>query len=190
MKLRFGIDFQNSDKWNVDYVRSYEFLAEPFKISEGVTIQPGGYSFADMRTAYTLGRQHRVSGTLSFRTGDFFSGDRTEATYVGRVRATTKLAFEPSIAVNWIDLPEGKFTTKLVRARVIYTMSPRMFVEALTQYNSSAHSLGTNIRFRWEYQAGSDLYVVYNDGRNTAAGGYPLLENRVFTVKLTRLFRF
>ncbi|MFQ5792498.1 MAG: DUF5916 domain-containing protein, partial [Acidobacteriota bacterium] len=188
-KLRFGIDFQNSDRWNVDYARSFEFLAERFEISEGVIIPPGGYSFQDVRTTYALGRQHRFSGKLGFRTGAFFSGDRTEASYDGRVRVTTKLAFEPSITINWIDLPEGTFTTRLARVRAIYTMSPRMFVEALTQYNSSTDSLSSNIRFRWEYQPGSDLFVVYKEGRNTALGSFPLLENRVLAVKFTRLFR-
>ena len=189
-KLRFGIDFQNEDRWNVDYTRSFEFLAERFEISAGVTIPPGGYDFQDVRTTYRLGPQHRLSGRLSFQTGGFFSGDRTEARYIGRLRVTTKFALEPSIAVNWIDLPEGSFTTKLARVRVIYTMSPRMFVEALTQYNSSLDALGTNIRFRWEYQPGSDLYIVYNEGRNAAFGRFPLLTNRVLAVKFTRLFRF
>ena len=189
-KLRFGIDFQTEDRWTVDYTRSFEFLAERFEISEGVIIPPGGYSFQDVRMTYRLGRHRRISGNLRFQTGGFFSGDRTEASYAGRLRLTTKFALEPSIAINWIDLPEGSFTTRLATLRVIYTMSPRMFVESLTQYNSSADALGTNIRFRWEYQPGSDLYIVYNEGRNAALGRFPLLTSRVLAVKFTRLFRF
>ena len=189
-KFRFGIDFQSEDRWNVDYTRSFEFLAERFEISEGVIIPPGGYSFQDVRTTYRLGRHRRLSGNLSFQTGGFFSGDRTEASYAGRWRVTTKFALEPSIAINWIDLPEGSFTTRLATLRVIYTMSPRMFVESLTQYNSSIDALGTNIRFRWEYQPGSDLYIVYNEGRDAALGRFPPLANRVLAVKFTRLFRF
>ena len=189
-KLRFGIDFQNSDRWTVEYTRSFEFLPEPFEVSEGVNIPPGGYDFQDVRTSYRLDRGRRLAGDLSFRTGGFFSGDRTEASYNGRWRVTTKFALEPSIAINWIDLPEGSFTTRLARVRVIYTMSSRMFVESLTQYNSSIDALGTNIRFRWEYQPGSDLYIVYNEGRNAALGRFPLLTNRVLAVKFTRLFRF
>ncbi len=188
--LRFGIDFQNSDRWNVDYTRSLEFLAEPFEISDGVIIPVGGYSFQDVRTTYTLGLQRRLSGRLSFRTGSFFSGDRTEASSDGRLRMTTNLAVEPGISVNLIDLSGGTLTTVLARSRIIYTMSPRMFVEALTQYNSATHSLSSNIRFRWEYQPGSDLFVVYNEGRTTATSSLPLLENRVLAIKFTRLFRF
>jgi hypothetical protein len=65
-----------------------------------------------------------------------------------------------------------------------------MFVGALLQYNSSNNALNSNLRFRWEYQPGSDLFVVFSEGRDTRAPGYPGLQNRGFVVKYTRLFRF
>jgi hypothetical protein len=37
---------------------------------------------------------------------------------------------------------------------------------------------------------GSDLFVVYSDGRTTLSRGFPDVENRSFVVKITRLFRF
>ncbi len=191
-KARFGIDFQNSDRWTVDYTRQFEFLTEPFAISEGVIIPVGGYSFEDVRTTYTLGagKQHGISGRLSARTGRFFTGDRTDVGYTGRVRLSSRLAFEPRLSINFIDLPEGTFTTTIAGVRAIYTMSPRMFVESLTQFNSSSNSLGINIRYRWEYTPGSDLFVVYTEGRDTEIDRVPRLVNRGLAVKFTRLFRF
>ncbi len=94
------------------------------------------------------------------------------------------------MSVNWIDLAEGSFTTELLRARVSYALSPRMFASALAQYNSDSSSLGTNVRFRREFEPGSDIFVVYNDGRDTRFGGYPRLENRGLVVKVTKLVRF
>ena len=58
------------------------------------------------------------------------------------------------------------------------------------QYNSSNDSLGANVCFRWEYQPGSELFVVYNEQRDTLTPRYPALENRAFIVKINRLFRF
>jgi hypothetical protein len=188
--LTFGIDFQSSDRWYVDYTRSYEFLAEPFEVSAGVILPIGGYDFQDVRATYQLGQQHPLSGNVSFLKGSFYSGDRTEASYGGRLRVTNDFALEPSVAINWIDLPEGSFTTQLFRLRAIYTMSPRMFIESLTQYNSSVDVLGTNIRFRWEYQPGSDLYIAYNEGRDTGLDSFAVLNDRVLAIKFTRLFRF
>ena len=44
-----------------------------------------------------------------------------------------------------------------------------MFVSALLQYNSTSHSVAANVRLRWEYQPGSELFVVFNEQRDTMA---------------------
>ena len=74
--------------------------------------------------------------------------------------------------------------------RATYTLSPRMFASALVQYQSRTGAIATNARFRWEYLPGSELFVVYSDGRTTLTDGFPELENRSFVVKMTRLFRW
>jgi hypothetical protein len=68
--------------------------------------------------------------------------------------------------------------------------TPRAFLGALIQYNSAADAFTSNIRFRWEYQPGSDIYLVYSDGRTTMYSGFPQLEYRSLVFKVTRLFRF
>ena len=100
-----------------------------------------------------------------------------------------KLSLEPRLQWNWVDLPEGRFTTRLVSSRVTYTMSPRLFAGALVQYNSSSESISTNVRLRWEYEPGSDLFVVYSEGRDTDFRGFPRIANRGFVIKFTKLFR-
>ena len=42
-----------------------------------------------------------------------------------------------------------------------------MYVSGIVQYNSTSTSVGTNVRFRWEYRPGSELFVVYTDDYNT-----------------------
>ena len=70
-----------------------------------------------------------------------------------------------------------------------YTFSPRMFLSSFIQYNSSSDSLSSSVRFRWEYEPGSDLFVVYSEGREDLSLT-PFLANRTFAVKFTKLFRF
>ena len=150
----------------------------------------GGYDVETVQSRYTFGSQRLISGAFAVQTGTFFGGERSEASFSGRVKLSTKLGIEPSLALNVIDLPQGRFTTQIARARVIYTMTPRMFVEALTQFNSASDSVGTNVRYRWEYTPGSDLFIVYSESRDARFGGFPEIVNRGFAVKLTRLIRF
>ena len=135
-----------------------------------------------------------MSGGLTFDRGGFFGGDWTSIGYFnGRIGLSPQLSLEPSISLNWVKLPEGDFTTELISTRATYTITPRMFVAGLLQFNSGSDSLGTNIRLRWEYQPGSELfvvYVVYTDERDTLTPHFPTLENRAFVVKINRLFRF
>ena len=189
---QFGVEFSNSDQLNLAYTRSYDLLTQPFRIAPNVTIPIGGYSFQDVRASFALGQQRTLSGSLLFQHGSFFSGDKTTVGFSrGRLELTPQLSVEPSISLNWVDLPEGRFTTQLVTARTTYTVTPLMFVSAFLQYNSSNNSLGTNLRIRWEYRPGSELFVVYNEQRDTLTpNAYPELENRAFVVKINRLLRF
>ena len=188
----FGTEFENSDRFSVDVQRSYELLVEPFAISSDVSIPVGGHGFQDYHASYSMGAQRKISGTFSLQRGEFFDGDITAIGYSrGRIEITPQLSIEPSISVNRIALPGGRFTTKLATTRFTYTFTPRMFFSGLLQYNSSRDALSTNLRLRWEYQPGSELFVVYNDQRDTGLGrSFPMLENRAFIVKFTRLFRF
>ena len=187
----FEIQFENGERWRTEYSRQFERLTDPFEIGEGVVVPVGGYTFQSVRTNYNIGPQRRIAGNVSLQAGSFFGGDLIEASYRGRVQLSTRLGVEPGLTLDWIDLPQGRFTTKLVRARVIYTMTPRMFVEAMPQYSSASDSITMNIRYRWEYQPGSDLFIVYTDARDTRIGArVSELVSRGFAIKLTRFVRF
>jgi len=187
----FGVELENGDRFFTGVTRNYEFLKKPFLIANDSTIPVGGYSFVNTRVVYALGQQRVISGGVAFDRGTFFGGDRTSIGYFnGRMSLTSQLTVEPSLSLNWINLPQGSFTTELVGTRTTYTITPRMFVAGLLQFNSGINSLGTNFRFRWEYQPGSELFVVYTDERDTLTPRFPTLENRAFIVKITRLFRF
>ena len=191
---QFGIEFENSDRFAATYTRSYEFLEQPFPIASDVTIPVGGYGFQDVGLSFMLGQQRRLSGTFSAQHGSFFSGDKTTVGFnQGRLELTPQFSVQPSYSYNQVDLPEGRFTTQLVRTRTTYTVTPLMFVSALVQYNSSSDSLSTNLRLRWEYSPGSELFVVYNENRDTdplVPDRFSELRNRAFVVKINRLFRF
>ena len=190
-QARFQTAFENSDRFSVDVQQNYEFLARPFQIAPDLTIPVGAYDFQHYLVSYRMGSQRKLTGALSIQRGEFFGGNITAVGYSrGRIEITPQFSVEPSVSVNRISLPQGAFTAKLVATRATYTVTPRMFFGGLLQYNSSNNSLSTNVRLRWEYQPGSELFVVYNDVRDTELRGSPMLENRAFVVKFTRLFRF
>ena len=191
--LSFTTEFESSDQFTVSVSDDFEMLTRPFNIANDVTLQPGKYDFTSYQTSYRLGTQRKVSGALSLRIGDFWSGKNTSiGISSGRIELSPQLSLEPSYSINRVELPEGDFRTELGRLRITYTLSPRMYVGGLVQYNSSQSSLSTNFRFRWEWAPGSELFVVYSDDRDTNTFDRPdsfELRNQGWAIKINRLFQ-
>ena len=187
----FAVEFQNGDRFSLEYAGSYELLPRPFRIAPGISIPVGGYHFDAAAIRFSLGQQRPVRANLSVSHGSFYSGDKTTlSASQGRIRLSNQISVEPTYSFNRVSLREGDFTTHLLSARATYTITPLMFVSALVQYNSGNDTMATNARLRWEYRPGSELFVVYNEERETRVSGFPHLANRAVIVKVNRLFRF
>jgi hypothetical protein len=186
----FAIDFQNSDHLSAQFERDDEILPRPFSIAPGITLPVSAYSLETARAGYSLGPQRPFAATLLAEYGPFYGGRRAAVSLsAGRLNATRRVSLEPTYAINRVSLPQGDFAATLAGARVTYTVTPMLFTSALVQYNSSTNIVSTNVRLRWEYQPGSELFVVYNDERDSVAPRFPVLRNRALVIKITRLFR-
>ena len=187
---RFEMEMHSSDRFTAEVNRNHEFLSVPFQVSRGVVIPVGGYDFSDVQLGYNFGQQRRVSGNLSLTRGEFYDGDITTVSYSsGRVTVTKRFSLEPSFSLSKVDLPAGDFITRVLRSRVDYGFSPRMFASALLQYNYTDRTFSSNLRYRWEYRPGSEFFIVWTDEQDTRARGL-MLRNRAFVIKATRLLRF
>jgi len=185
----FRIDFQSSDQVSLDLSREYELLPSRFTISSRVVVPAGGYSYSTTRLSYTLGQQRKVSGRLSAATGTLYEGTKSELSYGGRWGIVPQFSVEPSVTLNWVRLPAGDFSARLLSSRFTVTPSARMVISSLVQFNIDGHTLSSSARLRWEYTGGSELFVVYSDGRDSRTRGFPEILNRTFAVKVTRLIR-
>lgn len=187
----FEIELQSSDRFVVGVQDDYELLVRPLTVAN-VRIAPGGYRFVNNRIGYNFGQQRVFSGSVLFEQGSFYDGTRTALSLTrARLNLSSQFSVEPGLTLNWIDLPSGQVNTTLVSSRITYTMTPLMFASALVQYNSITRVVSVNARLRWEYRLGSELFVVYNEERDSEAPtGFQPLQNRAFIVKVNRFFRF
>ncbi len=181
--------FESSDRLVVTHSMTEEHLLDGFDLSSDVAVPAGNYRFARSGIRFWLGTHRAVSGYVRYEFGDFFGGTRQEVSYWGRAEVNRRFSMEPNISLNWIEVPGGEVQAQVTRLRATYTVSPQSFVGALVQYNSAAQLMSANVRFRWEYSPGSDVFVVFStnrDGDDALSG----LTDRALVVKFTRLFRF
>jgi hypothetical protein len=189
---QFQAELTNSDLVMVSYTPHFERLVVPFSITPSIRIPVGGYDYHTTHVEYQAGQQRRMSGTTFVETGTFYDGTKTTfGLTTARVQVTPQMSLEPSLQIDWVDLREGSFTAKVVRNRATYTLTPRIYVSGIVQYNSTTASVGSNLRFRWEYRPGSEVFVVYTDDYDTVdRPAVDALRNRAFVVKVNRLLRF
>ena len=195
--LAFETEFESSDRLTFTVTDNYERLVEPFEPpGAGFSIPVGGYRFADAQISYAIGQQRRINGMVAMKWGRFFDGNLTTVELTrGRIAVLPQMSVEPTVSFNWIDTPYGEFQSNLALARVNYAFSPWMFFSGLLEYNSATDSFASNLRFRWEYSPGSELFLVYTDYRDRDVTDFLRpnrgwdLRNRGFVVKINRLFR-
>ena len=185
-----GIQFHDNSSVNVSVDRSFERLAAPFTIHTTyprVVLPAGDYDFLAYTARFSTDASRRLSGSGNVTAGDFWNGARQSFTGSFSLRPNAHLNIDVDYNRNHVSLPQGTFTTSLSGVRLLYAFNARALVNAYVQYNADTDQVSSNIRFNLIHRPLSDLFVVYNDGRDTGSGA---LIERALTVKFTNLFNF
>jgi hypothetical protein len=165
----------------------HEGVRTPFTIA-GVTIPVGNYDSRQLQIVAFSNEGARFAARVRADIGGFFGGTRVALTPSVRLRFSDTFNTELSLARNDVDLPAGRFTTHLARARVSYSFTPRTFVQGLVQYNDAADLWSANIRFGWLQQANTGLFIVFNDTQATDDSFRPtVVTGRSLTIKVSRM---
>ena len=182
-----GIAFQNGATLNVGVVNTFDRLVAPFAIQSTVTVPAGDYRYTRAVVSYNSDRSRAGGGSLNASVGEFWDGDNR--TFGGQLdfKPNYHLSLDVSVTRNDVNLPWGNFVTNLVGLRLLYSFNPKAFFNTLLQYNATTNEFSSNTRFNLMHRPLSDLYLVYNDRRDTSR--HALVE-RALIRKFTNLFDF
>jgi hypothetical protein len=150
----------------VRYSTNKEVVTQPFDIyadpSRQVSIAPGRYSFDEASVRLSTGNQRRLSGNITYLSGDFYDGHRTNigGQFLWRPSAHFSLSFD----YDWndIELPQGAFITRLVGLTTQVVFSTNLAWITLMQYDNLSEELGINTRLHWIPKAGQEGFIVLN----------------------------
>ncbi|MBA2670278.1 MAG: carbohydrate binding family 9 domain-containing protein [Gemmatimonadetes bacterium] len=144
----------------VNFVR--EGVVTSFSIA-GVPVPAGTYDHRELQLVAMANGAAPYALRLRAQIGGFFGGRRVALTPGVRLRFSDAFNTDVSLAHNDVNLPTGRFTTNLARARVSYSFTPRAFVQGLLQYNDAADLWSANLRVGWLKQANTGLFIVLNE---------------------------
>ncbi len=182
----FKTNFETGDAVTASFTDTLERLDRPFRLPSNVVVPAGTYRFRSASFRLDTFRRRHATLNLAYTTGGFWTGTRDTLSIRTNYRMTTRFGVAFNYDVNWVDLPQGAFTTHLASSRVQLAFRNDVAVQGLFQYNRDTAQLSSNVRFSWILKPGSELYVVYNELDRWWAGFAP--RSRSLVVKMNYLF--
>ena len=190
-----GIRFESGDGMGVNVVRSFESLDRPFEISDGIVINPVGYTaWRAIIRGQTAGRR-LVSASGELQAGEFWNGTIRGITGRVTLRPRPGMALSADLEHNEVDLPQGAFATDVYQITGDWSPSPWMGATTQVQYDDVTELLGLFARIRWIVTPGNEIFLVYtHNWRNTLLGSFDRQElttlSRGATLKANYTYRF
>ena len=183
----FTILRQDSSSVMIGATGNYDLLQSNWRVGP-LTIPTGGYAWNTFKSEYISDQSRRIYGGTAVELGGYYNGNKR--TYKANLNlvALRTLLMENSYTRNELRLPgQPSYATNTISTRVSFSFSPDLFVKTFVQYNDERHLASFNVLLWYIYRPGSDLYVVYNEGRDTGlpAPSRNQVRSRSLSVKLT-----
>ncbi|RPI29799.1 MAG: hypothetical protein EHM61_00190 [Acidobacteria bacterium] len=189
------VEFQleSGETFSLTYSPQYEFLPEPFEISDGVTLPLGGYRFNRVQIEAETSEHRPWQIETEIGLGSFYNGHLTQwASQLSWTSNEGRWQFRLEVENNFATLAQGNFVQRLWQPQIAFAWNPNIVLTSFVQYDTESQNLGTNTRLRWTFSPGRDLFVVWNRGwqRLLPSRDLSLLpENEMLAIKLRWTFR-
>ena len=181
-------EWNTGDRMGFGIFRGSNKIDDAFDIGEGVIVSAGDYD-ANEFAFFASSTRNRAISLRSMAFLQSFFGGRVD-TISNDLTATPNANLELTVGYthNRVDVPTGSFTADLARLRVGYAFSTTLVANALLQYSEQDDELSVSVRINFIHRPGSDLFIVFNEERGSAASIWDV-NTRAAAVKLTYLAR-
>ncbi|MCY3610031.1 MAG: DUF5916 domain-containing protein [Gemmatimonadetes bacterium] len=194
IKHELEFDFRDGSNLTVGTLSSFESVRDAFPISD-VVIPAGEYWFHELTSTLRFPRSDLLRGDFEASAGSFYDGTRVRLSLKPVWVVSKYLELEAGYEVNRLDFADrGVATTaQLGSLRVKTALNPKVSMSTFGQYNGATDQTSLNIRFRYHFREGTDLWIVYNEGFNNVRDDglgprRPLSSGRALLVKYSHAF--
>lgn len=158
------VRFESGERVEIGVSRNFEFLDEEFDIlRDGSVIVPiGEYSNWQYEVGASSASFRKISGSIRFENGGFWTGNKTETRLRLTLRPTPGINLSMEYEHTDVRVDEGGFSTNLLQLEMGFDFTPDISLSSNIQYDDVSKVIGTNTRFRWILTPGTDVFFVYN----------------------------
>jgi hypothetical protein len=166
-QVGFGGNLQTAEgTWMWVNVAGFrEDLIEGFELSDDVEVPMGRYSWAGLSVGFNLPRGRNVHLWGNGYIGQFYDGRRLTARLGPEWTASKNLTVGLTYEVNALKFPErnSDLLIHLAQLRLVWSFNSKISTDLFTQMSSLDEIVSTNLRFRYNFREGTDLYVVFSE---------------------------
>ncbi len=167
----FGGNVQtDAGTWMWMDLRGYsEDLLEGFELGDGVEVPQGEYEWIGLRGGFSLPQGRNIQLWGNGYVGQFYDGQRLR-TRVGPEWTVSK-HFSASLMYefNAIRFParQQDLLIHVAQLRLLWSFNSKISADLLSQLSSLDQLVASNLRFRYNFSEGTDLYVVFGESTLT-----------------------
>ena len=139
-----------------------EGVVDTFEIAAGVMVPSGRYDHKEIQIRSNTNLTKPFNIIMVNKIGGFFGGYRQNVDLTIGNRFGNRFTSEIISKYNDVHLPGGNFISHLIKTRLTYAFSPKIYIQFLVQYNNQSDEWSINSRFIWQKSAATGLYLVFN----------------------------
>jgi hypothetical protein len=164
--------FQTKNQWSGSFgiVSNSENLRDSLEFDEdGVCAPPGRYDFVNFDGMLSTPANRSFYLILTTKAGQFFDGSRFSVNLQPTWNVSKHFELGTVYNFDWVDFSgrSQKMINHILGVKTLFMLDTKLSVSAYIQYNTAVKDVLTNLRLRYNPKEGNDLYLVFNEGRNT-----------------------
>jgi hypothetical protein len=174
MSLNFepGWNFTTKGQWEGHFGVAYnkEHVRDSLELLEDeLYINPGDYEFVNFTGMIMTPPSKPFYLMIMNHTGPFFDGNRFSLRLEPVWNISKHFELGAVTSFNWLEFKERDLseTSQILGGKIVFMLNTAFSLSSYIQYNTSVNEVMTNLRFRYNPREGNDLYIVFNEGRNT-----------------------
>jgi hypothetical protein len=186
--------WRSGSRIGLDLELYYEDLREQLDFPRDTYVPPGNYWFPRFEFDYSLPPGRAFVASLGGGVQKFYDGWLANVWLAPVWYVSRHLELSTVYTLDVVRFPDrGRgFDSHLVRLRVGTALNTKFSMNAFIQYSNVGDQAAANVRFRYNFAEGNDLWLVYNEGlnlnRDRTDPTLPMTDNRTVLVKYTYTF--
>jgi len=177
-------EFALVETWN-----DYEKVFAPFTLPNNVVVPAGDYDWQVYHGHIETATDRWISGVLDVQCCGFYGGQMLKTDLTLALHPDDTFTFSGEHTMELITLPTGKVNIHIGSVDAALNFTPDMQVRMQAQWDNVSNDLGFSVRYRWEFDPGSEILVAVGD--DATVDGFGTYESHMtqISVRLGHTFR-